>query len=180
MPGCTRSTVLSNSGAHAKHTTTGTHTGTHNDTWHGQELKTQYKMTDKGTDTHTLQSEPCELDFRSAHLSHSLALSLPFSLWSASLSFSHMLIQTSLPNSLTQGSLSLSYCRHRVIAGLLSRQGLAHSACHSSLTDYEPPHSLCVQWTRGLIHLPSFDVVQKGDFNVHQEGQQRHLKASGP
>lgn len=27
--------------------------------------------------------------------------------------------------------------------------------------------------------LPSFDVVQKGDFDVHEEGQQRHLEAIG-
>lgn len=32
----------------------------------------------------------------------------------------------------------------------------------------------------GAIDLPSFDVVQEGDLDVHQERQQRHLKAIGP
>lgn len=30
-----------------------------------------------------------------------------------------------------------------------------------------------------LTDSPSFDVVQKGDFNVHEERQQRHLRANG-
>lgn len=36
------------------------------------------------------------------------------------------------------------------------------------------------QCGRVVIDLPSFDVVQEGDFNVQQEWQQRYLEAIGP
>lgn len=59
--------------------------------------------------------------------------------------------------------------------GLSSRQG--HSACHVSLKDHL---SQCGFNECMLIDLPSFDVVEEGDFNVHQEWQQGYLWVTRP
>lgn len=66
----------------------------------------------------------------------------------------------------TAGSLSLALCRHPVPTGLLRRRGQAHSACQLSLIVHI---SQCAFNEYMVIDLPSLDVVQEGDFNVHQE-----------
>lgn len=117
MPGCTRSTLLSNihTQAHAQR-----HTNEHT-RWHEARAsaKTQYKITHK--------------DSLSLSTFHFLPLTCKctfFSIW-----FTH-----------TEGSLSLAHCRHWAVMGPLSKQRRAHPACQSSLKDCNPRLSAWARW----------------------------------
>lgn len=122
------------------------------------------------THTQTFEREPCVPDFGSAHLS----VSLPPLHISLSFFTSHANVHVSVWFAHTEGSLSLAYCRHWVMIGLLRRQGLGTTRWRTST-----PVSQCGLKEKVMVDLPSFDVVQESDFNVHQEWQQRYLWVRG-
>ncbi len=135
--------------------------------------ETQNKITHKGTHTHT------HLSLRPVHLTSGRPICQ-----SPSLCTFHC---PSLKCKCTLFHLIHSHWGI-IIFGILQSQShdgavierrTSHSACHSSLKDYNAHLSVCVRWLE-FIDLPSFDVVQEGDFNVHQEWQQRYLWVKWP
>lgn len=122
------------------------------------------------THTHTSEAEPCEHHSGSGP-SVTLSVSPPFSV---------------LPLTCKCGLFCLIHSRgdhyRRRAAdtqsrlGLLSRRG---PFTHSTSLLINGRQTPLVPVMAGAIDLPSFDVVQEGDLDVHQERQQRHLKAIG-
>lgn len=158
MPGCTRSTLLSNMRTQEhvqRHTYEPTHIGTGRVLKHNKRLHTSAQ-------TQTIQSRGALCTW--LQVDPSVSLSPPFTVL-----LSHANVHFSI-----WGIIIFD------ILQTLSHDGAIETACHFSLKPTTTPISQCARNERMVIDLPSFDVVQEGDVDVHQEWQQRYLWATGP
>lgn len=152
---------------------THTRTSTHCDTRNGRKLKHNswlHTHTHTHGNTHFREGALCTWLWVSPSVSLSLSLSPHLSI---------------LPLTCKCSGFHLIYSHWGIIIfGIL--QTLSHdrvimeTGIDTTHWRTTAPISLCGLNEQVIVDLPSFNVVQEGDFNVHQEWQQRYLLVRGP